>query len=137
MYLRVGEFNRKHGERTIGFAIDVREDVADQLWDELAENFKKNCDEIGPYEFEVTHPNDSVQNAKGEASIILEMPVRANRPEKIRNMIFLFGRLLHEFGYPITSGPEIFATFDNADRKLQKIAKSAFRAPKIKPPGER
>lgn len=90
MYLRVGEFSRKHGERIIGFAISVRENDADRLWDELAENFKKYDDEIGTYEITADYSGDSVPNTESEVTIILEIPIIKNRPGKIRNVLFLF-----------------------------------------------
>ncbi len=137
LYLWVGEFNRKYGERSIGFSISIKEENADKLWDELAENFKKNSKEVGEYGFEVTYPEAGTADTEGEATIILEMPIQANHPEKIRNLLFLFWKLLYEYGYRFDQSPEIINSFENSNRELQKIAKNVLKKPKIKPSVDR
>ncbi len=99
------------------------------LWDELAENFKKYNDEIGDYEFEVTHHNDLDPENDGKATIVVEMPISFQQPEKIRNMFILIGTLLFQHGYKITRSPQINNDFDNPNGRLQSIAKKFLRPP--------
>jgi len=107
------------------------------LWDKLAEDLKKISEEVGNYEFEVTHPNEHSTEDIGKATIILEMPIAFRQPEKIRNMFILIGNLLFEHGYRITKSPAISKDFDNPTGKLQAIAKKSIQPPKIKPSSDR
>lgn len=60
------------------------------MWNELAENFRKNSDDIGEYEFEVNYPVEGTADTEGEATIVLEIPIVANDPGKIREVLYLF-----------------------------------------------
>ncbi len=137
LIINVGEFNRKYAERSVEFGLSIKESDADKIWDELGENFKKNSKEIGDYEFEVIYPIDGATDMIGEASINLEIPIVANEPEKIREVLFLFWKLLFEIGYPILRSPTILPSFANSNQKLQKLVKSTLKRPKLPPPSNR